>query len=85
MTPEQLEERLQQAFEQVQPQLLADGIQAECVEVRGAIMFVKLNGICLTCSRQQMAQRLYIEAAIRRLVPELGAVWPATAEYRAPI
>lgn len=84
MTPEELEARLRQAFEQVQPRLLADGIQAECSEVRGSTMFVKLSGTCLTCARQQMAQRLFIEREIRKLVPELTAVWPDTAEYRAP-
>lgn len=85
MLPDELELRLRQAFEQLQPQLITDGIHAECVEVRGGTVFIKLNGICLTCSRIQMTQRLYIEAALRKLVPDLVAVWPDSAKYRAPL
>lgn len=80
-----IEERLQSALAQLQPQLQADGIHAEYVEVRGAVLVVKLVGVCLSCTRVQLAQRLYIEAAIRKIVPELESVWPESADDRAPL
>ena len=82
---EDMEERLQNALAQLQPQLQADGIHAEFVEVRGAILVVKLVGVCLSCTRVQLAQRLYIEAAVRKIVPELESVWPDSADDRAPL
>ena len=69
-----VKERVQQAIEDIRPNLQADGGDIELVEVDGGIAKVRLKGACSGCPMSQMTLKWGVENALKKKVPEIVKV-----------
>ncbi|MBU4414430.1 MAG: Fe-S cluster assembly protein NifU [Desulfobacteraceae bacterium] len=57
---------------EIKPALKKDGGDIELIDVDGNTVFVRLHGMCATCSKSQVTLKHYVETKLRELVfPEL--------------
>lgn len=76
---EQIRERVQEVLDaQVNPQLGAHGGFVRLVEVRDNNVLLQMGGGCQGCGMAKMTLRNGVEVAIRRHVPEVGAIVDTT-------
>lgn len=73
---EQLKEKVQAVVNKIRPNLAMDGGDIELVEVdaQQGIVKVRLKGACAGCPASQMTLKMYVEATIKREVPEVKSV-----------
>ncbi|MFL5765681.1 MAG: NifU family protein [Bacteroidia bacterium] len=70
-----IEERIEDALNQIRPYLQADGGDVSLVEItEDKIVKVELQGACKSCSMSMMTMKAGIEESIRRAVPEIKGV-----------
>jgi Fe-S cluster biogenesis protein NfuA len=62
---------IQTVLDRLRPALQADGGDIELVEVRGRVAHVRLTGACHGCPTAHLTIHLGVEAALRRLHPQL--------------
>ncbi len=60
--------------QQINPAIASHGGWAELVDVEGDTVMLRLGGGCQGCGLAQMTLRHGIEAALRKAIPEIGAV-----------
>jgi Fe-S cluster biogenesis protein NfuA len=76
---EQIRERVQEVLDaQVNPQLGAHGGFVRLVDVRDNNVLLQMGGGCQGCGMAKMTLRNGVEVAIRRHVPEVGAIVDTT-------
>jgi Fe-S cluster biogenesis protein NfuA len=76
---EQIRARVQEVLDaQVNPQLGAHGGFVRLVEVRDNNVLIQMGGGCQGCGMAKMTLRNGVEVAIRRHVPEVGAIVDTT-------
>lgn len=73
---EDLRQRVQEALDRIRPGLMADGGDAELVDVDGevGIATIHLVGACGGCPMSTMTLKMGIERTIRASVPEIKQV-----------
>ena len=73
---EQLKEKVQAVVNKIRPNLAMDGGDIELVDVdaQQGIVKVRLKGACAGCPASQMTLKMYVEATIKREVPEVKSV-----------
>mgnify|MGYP001081104045 CR=1 FL=1 len=71
---ETLEKKVQDALNQIRPQLQADGGDVEFVAVENGTVKVRLIGHCAGCPMATMTLKQGIEAYIRKQIPEIARV-----------
>ncbi len=71
---ETVEKRIQQALDQVRPQLQADGGDVEYVAFEKGTVKVRLQGHCAGCPMSMMTLKQGIEAFLKKQVPEVVKV-----------
>jgi Fe-S cluster biogenesis protein NfuA len=77
------EDIVETIIERVRPALNADGGDIEILGINDSIVRVKLTGACAGCPSAEMTLRLGIEAAVRRVRPNLRVIAePAVAGVR---
>ena len=69
-----MQEKIQDALDQIRPMLQADGGDVELVEVDGGTVKVKLTGACGGCPMAAMTLKNGIEARLKEMVPEVETV-----------
>ena len=70
-----MKEQVQEALEDIRPQLQADGGDIELIEVTAeGVVKVRLVGACAGCPGAQMTLQLGVERVIKERVPEIKAV-----------
>ena len=70
-----MKEQVQEALNDIRPQLQADGGDIELVEVtEDGIVKVRLVGACSGCPGAQMTLQLGVERVVRERVPDVKAV-----------
>ena len=70
-----LNAQIEEALNQIRPYLQADGGDVSFVEITAdAIVRVKLEGACKSCSMSAMTMKSGIEETLKRVVPNLKAV-----------
>ncbi len=70
-----MRERVEQALEEIRPNLQADGGDVELVEVtEGGIVKVRLVGACVGCPMAAMTLKDGIERLLKEEVPEVQEV-----------
>jgi Fe-S cluster biogenesis protein NfuA len=75
-----IEDKIEDALNQIRPYLQADGGDVSLVEItRDNIVKVELQGACRSCSMSMMTMKAGIEESIRRAVPEIRGVEAVTA------
>ncbi|MFZ2456838.1 MAG: NifU family protein [Candidatus Altiarchaeia archaeon] len=67
-------EKVAKVIEKVRPALQQDGGDIKLLEVKGDIAKVRLQGACAGCPMAQMTLKNYVEAMIRKEVPEIKKV-----------
>ncbi|MCW3999879.1 MAG: NifU family protein [Candidatus Bathyarchaeota archaeon] len=68
---ESFEKRIQDALDEIRPQIQMDGGDVELVAVEGLIVKVRLVGHCAGCPMAQMTLKNGIEAHLKAQVPEI--------------
>jgi Fe-S cluster biogenesis protein NfuA len=72
---QELETKVKNVLDQIRPYLQADGGDVEFIEMTDdKIVNVRLLGMCGNCPHSQMTLKSGIEAAIKRVLPEIHAV-----------
>ena len=70
-----MKEKVQEALEDIRPQLQADGGDIELVEVTDeGVVKVRLVGACSGCPGAQMTLQMGVERVVKQRVPEVTAV-----------
>jgi Fe-S cluster biogenesis protein NfuA len=75
MAHEEIKIKVQNVIEKVRPYLQADGGDVSFVELTdNNIVKVKLQGACGSCPHAMMTLKYGIEAAIKKVVPEIEGI-----------
>ena len=70
-----LEERVEEALDEVRPPMLADGGNIELVEVTDSgVARVKLTGSCSSCPMATVTLKMGVERVLLEKVPEITEV-----------
>jgi Fe-S cluster biogenesis protein NfuA len=70
-----MEEKVRKVMEEIRPFLMADGGDAEVVEVTAdGIVKIKLKGACGHCPMSTMTLKMGIEKKLRESIPEVKEV-----------
>jgi Fe-S cluster biogenesis protein NfuA len=67
-------EQVETILERVRPYLQADGGDIQLIRLDGNSADVRLTGRCAGCPSAHMTLYLGIETALRRAIPEFGAI-----------
>jgi Fe-S cluster biogenesis protein NfuA len=72
---ELMEEKVKKVMEEIRPFLMADGGDAEIVEVsKDGIVKIRLKGACGHCPMSTMTLKMGIEKKLRDSIPEVREV-----------
>jgi Fe-S cluster biogenesis protein NfuA len=72
---QELETKVKNVLAQIRPYLQADGGDVEFIGMtKDKIVNVRLLGMCGNCPHSQMTLKSGIEAAVKRVLPEVTAV-----------
>ena len=69
-----VEKRVQDALDEIRPQIQADGGDVELVAVEKQTVKVRLTGHCAGCPMSAMTLKNGIEALIKEKIPEIKKV-----------
>ncbi len=71
----ELESKVKNVLEQIRPYLQADGGDVEYVDMtEDNVVNIRLLGMCGNCPHSQMTLKNGIEAAVKRVLPEIVSV-----------
>jgi Fe-S cluster biogenesis protein NfuA len=68
---ESVEKRVQNALNEIRPQIQADGGDIELVSVEKQTVKVRLQGHCAGCPMSAMTLKQGVEALVKKRVPEI--------------
>jgi Fe-S cluster biogenesis protein NfuA len=71
---ESIQKRVQEALDDIRPQIQMDGGDVELVAVEGSTVKVRLVGHCAGCPMSQLTLKNGIEAHLKSVVPEVQKV-----------
>ena len=71
---ESIKKRVQEALNEIRPQIKADGGDVELVSVEKQTVKVRLTGHCAGCPMAAMTLKNGVEALIKQRVPEIQKV-----------
>ena len=69
-----IQKRVQEALDDIRPQIQMDGGDVELVAIEGSTVKVRLVGHCAGCPMSQMTLKNGIEAHLKSVVPEVQTV-----------
>lgn len=69
-----LKEKVEEVLAKIRVGLQRDGGDIELVEVRDSVVYVKLKGACGTCPMSTLTLKNWVEANLKREIPEISAV-----------
>lgn len=69
-----LKEDVEKVLEHIRMGLRRDGGDIELVEIKDNVVFVKLKGACGTCPMAALTLKNWVEANLKRAIPEISAV-----------
>ena len=69
-----LKENVENVLEKIRVGLKRDGGDIELVDVKAGIVYVKLKGACGTCPMSTLTLKNWVEATLKREIPEIRAV-----------
>ena len=67
-------EKIEVVLEKVRAGLKSEGGDIELVDVKENVVYVKLKGACGTCQMSTLTMKNWVEANIKREIPEITAV-----------
>lgn len=69
-----LKKNVENVLEKIRVGLKRDGGDIELVDVKDSIVYVKLKGACGTCPMSTLTLKNWVEANLKREIPEISAV-----------
>jgi Fe-S cluster biogenesis protein NfuA len=72
--PDSIEKRVQNALDEIKPQIQADGGDIELVAIEKQTVRVRLRGACAGCPMSAMTLKQGVERIIKARVPEIAKV-----------
>jgi Fe-S cluster biogenesis protein NfuA len=69
-----LKEKVEEVLSKIRVGLRADGGDIELVEIKDNIVYVRLKGACGSCPMSTMTLKNWVEANLKREIPEISAV-----------
>jgi Fe-S cluster biogenesis protein NfuA len=74
-----IRDRVQEVLDtDINPSVAAHGGVVELIDVRKNDVFIRMGGGCQGCGQATQTLRMGVESAIRRIVPEVGAILDVT-------
>ena len=70
----EIEKKVQEALDEIRPQIQADGGDVELVSVEKQTVKVRLTGHCAGCPMSAMTLKNGVEALIKERIPEIRKV-----------
>lgn len=67
-------EQLESILEKVRTGLKSEGGDIELVDIKNNVVYVKLKGACSTCPMSMLTMKNWVEASIKREIPEVESV-----------
>jgi Fe-S cluster biogenesis protein NfuA len=67
-------EDVEKVLEKIKVGLKRDGGDIELVEIKDTVVYVKLKGACGTCPMATLTLKNWVEANLKREIPEITAV-----------
>ncbi len=67
-------EAVEKALEMVRVGLRAEGGDIDLIEVRDAVVYVRLKGACSTCPMSLLTMKNWVESTLRKEIPEITSV-----------
>ncbi|MGY5352342.1 NifU family protein [Wenyingzhuangia sp. IMCC45533] len=74
MNPEELQQNVENALEEIRPFLLSDGGNISLISIEDNIVKVKLEGACVGCNVNQMTLKNGVEATVKKHAPQIESV-----------
>lgn len=69
-------EKIEKALEKIRAALKNDGGDIELVSAEDGVVKVRLKGACCGCPMSQMTLKNFVEAELKKAVPEIKRVEP---------
>ncbi|OGW53352.1 MAG: hypothetical protein A2Y81_03555 [Nitrospirae bacterium RBG_13_43_8] len=69
-----LKEKVEEVLATIRVGLQRDGGDIELVDVKDSVVYVKLKGACGTCPMSTLTLKNWVEANLKREIPEISAV-----------
>lgn len=69
-----LREKIEEVLKKIRIGLKAEGGDIELVDIRDNIVYVRLKGACGTCSMSSLTMKNWVEANLKKEIPEIAAV-----------
>ncbi|MDH5202747.1 MAG: NifU family protein [Nitrospirota bacterium] len=69
-----LKEKVEEVLSKVRVGLKREGGDIELVEIKDSIVYVRLKGACGTCPMSTITLKNWVEANLKREIPEINAV-----------
>ena len=69
-----VKEQVEGVLEKVRAGLKRDGGDIELVDIKDSVVYVKLKGACGTCPMATLTLKNWVEANLKREIPEISSV-----------
>jgi len=67
-------EKIESVLEKIRAGLKSEGGDIELVDIKENVVYVKLKGACGTCPMSALTLKNWVEANIKKEIPEITAV-----------
>jgi len=69
-----LDQKVEAVLEKIRVGLKAEGGDIELVEVKDAVVSVKLTGACATCPMSTLTMKNFVETTLKQELPQIESV-----------
>lgn len=69
-----LKERVEEVLAKVRAGLKREGGDIELIDIKDSVVYVRLKGACGTCPMSTITLKNWVEANLKREIPEISAV-----------
>jgi Fe-S cluster biogenesis protein NfuA len=69
-----LKEKVEEVLSKVRVGLKREGGDIELIEIKDSVVYVRLKGACGTCPMSTITLKNWVEANLKREIPEISAV-----------
>ena len=67
-------EKVEEVLSKIRAGLKMDGGDIELVDIKESVVYVKLKGACGTCPMSTITLKNWVEATLKKELPEISAV-----------
>ena len=69
-----IKENVEKVLDTIRIGLKRDGGDIELVDIKDAVVYVRLKGACGSCPMSTMTLKNFVEANLKKAIPEINAV-----------